>query len=140
MAEFIQANLNEVGFDAFIWAQSRSPWFAALGSGEHNLAPMGLWAADPDMMRGLYHSNGSAFSWSFYKNPELDKLVEDGIQSTNPKLRQQFYVKAQEVLMRDAVALPIHEQVNVFAIKAPFKGLGFNVNAYPVYYDMYVKR
>ena len=140
MAEFIQANLNEVGFDAFIWAQSRSPWFAALGGGEHNLAPMGLWSTDPDMMRGLYHSNGSAFSWSFYKNPELDKLVEDGLQSTNPKLRQGSYVKAQEILMRDAVALPIHEQVNVFGIKAQYKGLGFNLNAYPVYYDMYVKR
>ncbi len=140
LAEFIQANLNEVGFDAFIWAQSRSPWFAALGNGDHNLAPMGLWSSDPDMMRGLYHSNGSAFSWSFYKNPELDKLVEDGIQSTNPRIRQQYYVKAQELLMRDAVALPIHEQVNVFAIKTPYKGLGFNVNAYPVYYDMYVKR
>ena len=140
MAEFIQANMKEVGFDAFINAQSRSPWFAALGNGEHHLAPMGLWAADPDMMRALYHSNGSAFSWSHYKNPELDKVVEEGIQATNPKLRKQFYIKAQEILMRDAVALPIHEQINLFAIKAQFKGLAFQVNAYPVYYGMYIKR
>jgi peptide/nickel transport system substrate-binding protein len=140
MAEFIQANLKDVGFDAFIWAQSRSPWFAALGNGEHNLAPMGLWNADPDMLRALYHSQGSAFSWSFYKNPELDKLVDDGIQSTNPKIRQQFYTRAQEILMRDAVTLPIHEQINLFAMKAQYKGLAFNVNAYPVYSDVYVKR
>lgn len=140
LAEFIQANLKDVGFDAVIWAQSRSPWFAALGNGEHHLAPMGLWNADPDMLRALYHSNGSAFSWSFYKNSEFDKLVEEGLQYTNPKIRQQYYVKAQEILMRDAVTLPIHEQMNVYAIKAQFKGLAFNVNAYPVYYDMYVKR
>jgi peptide/nickel transport system substrate-binding protein len=140
LAEFIQANLKDVGFDAFIRAQSRSPWFAALGNGEHNLAPMGLWNADPDMMRALYHSSGSAFSWSFYKNAEFDKLVEDGLLSTNPKIRQQSYTKAQEMLMRDAVTLPIHEQMNLFAIKAQYKGLAFNINAYPVYYDMYVKR
>lgn len=140
LSEFLQANLKEVGFDAFINAQSRSPWFAALGNGEHNLAPMGLWNADPDMMRALYHSNGSAFSWSHYKNPELDKLVEEGLLSTNPKVRQQFYVKAQEILMRDAVTLPIHEQMNLFAMKAAYKGLAFQVNAYPVYYDVYVKR
>jgi peptide/nickel transport system substrate-binding protein len=140
LAEFIQANLKEVGFDAFINAQSRSPWFAALGNGEHNLAPMGLWNADPDMMRALYHSNGSAFSWSHYKNPEFDKLVEDGIQSTNPKVRQQYYLKAQEILMRDAVTLPIHEQMNLLAMKAQYKGLGFQVNAYPVYYDVYMTK
>lgn len=141
LAEFIQANLKDVGFDAFINSQSRSPWFAALGNGEHNLAPMGLWSADPDgVLRTLYHSQGSAFSWSFYKNPEFDKLVEDGLQSTNPKVRLQFYTRAQEILMRDAVTLPIHEQINLFAIKAQFKGLAFNVNAYPVYNDMYVKK
>jgi peptide/nickel transport system substrate-binding protein len=140
LAEFIQANLKEVGFDAFINAQSRSPWFAALGNGEHHLAPMGLWSADPDMLRALYHSRGSAFSWSHYKNPELDKLVEDGLLYTNPKVRQQYYVKAQEILMRDAVTLPIHEQINIFAIRAQYKGLAFNINAYPVYYDMYMTR
>ncbi|MDR7419616.1 MAG: ABC transporter substrate-binding protein [Armatimonadota bacterium] len=140
LAEFIQANLKEVGFDAFINAQSRSPWFAALGNGEHHLAPMGLWNADPDMLRALYHSRGSAFSWSHYKNPELDKLVEDGLLYTNPKVRQPYYVKAQEILMRDAVTLPIHEQINLFAIRSQYKGLAFNVNAYPVYYDMYVTR
>jgi len=139
LAEFIQANLKEVGFDAFINAQSRSPWFAALGNGEHHLAPMGLWSADPDMLRALYHSRGSAFSWSHYKNPELDKLVEDGLLYTNPKVRQQYYVKAQEILMRDAVTLPIHEQVNLYAIRAQYRGLAFNVNAYPVYYDMYMR-
>jgi peptide/nickel transport system substrate-binding protein len=101
---------------------------------------MGLWSADPDMLRALYHSNGSAFSWSHYKNSEFDKLVEDGIQSTNPKVRQQYYTKAQEILMRDAVTLPIHEQMNLLAMKAQYKGLGFQVNAYPVYYDVYVRR
>lgn len=140
LAEFIQSNMKEVGFDAFINAQSRSPWFAALGNGEHHLAPMGLWAADPDMMRALYHSNGSAFSWSHYKNPELDRVVDEGIQTTNPKIRRALYVRAQEILMRDAVALPIHEQINLYAMKAPFKGLAFNVNAYPVYHSVYVKR
>ncbi len=140
LAEFIQANLKDVGFDAFIWAQSRSPWFAALGNGEHHLAPMGLWSADPDMLRALYHSKGSAFSWSHYKNPELDKLVDEGLQFTNPKIRLQYYVKAQEILMRDAVVLPIHEQMNMQAMQARYAGLAFNVNAYPVYYDVYVKR
>jgi peptide/nickel transport system substrate-binding protein len=140
MAEFIQGNLKEVGFDAFIWAQSRSPWFAALGNGDHHLAPMGLWNADPDMMRGLYHSNGSAFSWSFYKNAEFDKVVEDGNQSTNPRVRAGFYAKAQEMLMRDAVALPIHEQMNLMAFKAQFKGLAFQQNAYPVYHGVYIKK
>ncbi len=140
ISEFIQANLKDVGFDAFINAQSRSPWYASIGKGEHNLAPMGLWSADPDMLRTLYDSKGSAFSWSHYKNPELDKLVEDGIQASNPNLRKQYYLKAQELLMRDAVTLPIHEQVNLYAIRAQYKGLAFNVNAYPVYYDMYVKR
>jgi peptide/nickel transport system substrate-binding protein len=140
LAEFVQGNLKEVGFDAFIWAQSRSPWFAALGNGDHNLAPMGLWSADPDMMRGLYHSSGSAFSWSFYKNAEFDKLVEDGIQSTNPRVRAGFYTRAQEVLMRDAVTLPIHEQMNLMAFKAQYKGLAFQQNAYPVYHGVHIKR
>jgi len=140
LAEFIQANMKEVGFDAFINAQSRSPWFAALGNGEHNLAPMGLWSADPDMMRALYHSSGSAFSWSHYKNPELDKLVDEGIQTSNPRIRRGLYTRAQEILMRDAVTLPIHEQINLYAMKAQYKGLAFQVNAYPVYYNVYVKR
>jgi hypothetical protein len=42
--------------------------------------------------------------------------------------------------MRDAVTLPIHEQVNIYGIRAEYKGIAFNANAYPVYYDIYVKR
>lgn len=55
-------------------------------------------------MYALFHSKnfGGPGNRSFYKNEEVDKLLDAGQSETNPEKRQQDYFKAQELIVKDA--------------------------------------
>jgi peptide/nickel transport system substrate-binding protein len=135
-AQALQANLRDVGMDMKINAMSRSPWYASNANGEHNLTLMALYNTDPDMLRSLWHSKGGVFTWSKYNNPAFDTLVDKGRAEQDDNKRLEIYKQAQSLLVKDAVALPLYDQMNIMASSAKVKGIVFEANAYPMYYDV----
>lgn len=140
MGEFIQGELKKVGMDVEINAMERSAWYEGNKAGRHNLVPMALWVADPDAFSMLYHSRGSAFSWCHLKDPEVDALFDKAAASTNRDERFQIYRQLQRMLMEKAVIVPMYDNVNLMAGTAKLKGLSFDLNAYPVFYDCYLEK
>ncbi|RIK43537.1 MAG: ABC transporter substrate-binding protein [Chloroflexi bacterium] len=71
--------------------------------------------ADPDnFLWQAYHSSQAGF-WaaaSHYKNPELDKILEDARSTPDHQKRVELYHKAQEILVEDAVEVWIQNQWN----------------------------
>ncbi len=73
-----------------------------------------FWAAawqassDPDMYQ-LYHSNGSTNYYQI-KDPELDELIMAGRQSTDQAYRKSVYQAAMELIMDNAVEVPIYQR------------------------------
>ena len=113
---------------------ARSPWFASNAEGDYNFVGMALWNTDPNMLRMLYGTNGSVFTWSHYSNPEFDALVNEGARITDVDARLALYAQAQRILVDDAVVLPIYDQVNLLGKQANIEGIFFDQNAYPRYY------
>jgi peptide/nickel transport system substrate-binding protein len=134
LTQVVQAQLRDVGMDVSLKSLSRSPWFASNAEGDYNMVGMALWNTDPNMLRMLYGTNGSVFTWSHYSNPEFDALVNEGARITDVDARLALYAQAQRILVDDAVVLPIYDQVNLLGKQANIEGIFFDQNAYPRYY------
>ena len=60
---------------------------------------------------------------SRYSNPEVDKLFEQGAQTTAQTDRAGFYLKAAEILAQDLPTLTFHEYQHDDAASVRLKGL-----------------
>ncbi|MDQ6744174.1 MAG: ABC transporter substrate-binding protein [Candidatus Dormibacteraeota bacterium] len=59
--------------------------------------------ADPDQTQNYKSTaiGGGALNGSGYKNPEIDNLLDQGVQTVDRGKRKQIYAQIQEILMRD---------------------------------------
>jgi peptide/nickel transport system substrate-binding protein len=115
------------------------------GAGEHPMAMLG-WTGDngdPDNFLYTHFHSANAdpavgLNIAFYKNPQIDNLLEKAQTTVDENVRRDTYYRAQEILLQDApwvaiayVKPPIglHEQVRGF-VPNPVSSEAFN----PVYF------
>ncbi len=106
---------------------------------------VGRWTADyPDtdtFLYGVLHSGAGAFH-NYVSAPELDQLAEQGRIETDPRVRHSLYRRAEELIARDALILPLfHDQVYCFA-RPEVEGLttiGQSNSVIP-YEDLWIRR
>jgi peptide/nickel transport system substrate-binding protein len=88
-------------------------WASDSGEASSNLIQI---FASTDPAKG----RGAVADPSHYANPKLDALIEKAIATIDPEERETLYRQAVEEGMADMAMIPIHFQVNVFALR---KGL-----------------
>ncbi len=73
------------------------------------------WGADyPDPHNFLYtymHSQGVYARYAAYKNQEVDKLAQAGINTIDPEKRKEIYHKLQQLWYDEAIGIPLYQQV-----------------------------
>lgn len=107
VAEAAQAQLAELGIKMKIQIVDWGVHLDMLDRGECDMYRMG-WVVDyldPDNF--LYvnlssHNPGSKGNYSFYSNPEVDKLLDEARVITDQKKRLEMYQKAEEIIVDDA--------------------------------------
>lgn len=79
--------------------------------------------ADPhNFMYTFMHSQGVYGRYMAYKNDEVDRLCEAGIQTIEPKKRDEIYTKLQNLWYTEAIAIPLYQQIVVRAYRDWVKG------------------
>ncbi|HXZ44607.1 MAG TPA: ABC transporter substrate-binding protein [archaeon] len=143
LGEAVQSYLAKVGVNvkisqyewgAYLDKQRRTPWegFAIIGwSGDNG---------DPDNFLG------DLFEWDTannkprvndncrHHNPEFDKLMEQGRETTDQAKRAQIYEKANQILHDDAPWIFINHTNQVRATRANVKG--FQLNPLQMFFHM----
>jgi peptide/nickel transport system substrate-binding protein len=107
--------------------------------GEYHLIPFTLSSNDPHILRSVFHSSNVAggFNWSKVQDPELDRLLDLGMQVTDRTERAAIYAKAQERIMEQALIIPIRDYVNLDGASAAVEGLRFSAQGwFPWLYDV----
>lgn len=105
IAEVIQDQLKEVGIEADL--QRKADWGAYLFGLSKGKNRMGMTQSGPvtgDADQGLYmvyHSKGPTNRMKYY-NKEVDSLLEKARETSDPKVRLDAYVKAQQIIFDDA--------------------------------------
>ncbi len=133
VVEAVQGYLQKIGIEAKLHTADWATYLASLRKppeeAKYDLALLG-WApstGDGDwVLRPLFHSKYWAPKGpnrAFYKNPEVDKLIMEGMTTVDPEKRKEAYRKAQEIIMKDAPWLFLHVQKNVIAYRTNIKNV-----------------
>jgi peptide/nickel transport system substrate-binding protein len=130
IAQEVQADLKKVGVNAELVTYEWGTYLEKTGSGQHPMCLLG-WPGengDPDNFLNVLLGSASAtetyaLNVAYYKNPEVDELLQQGQTTIDPDERQRIYLKAQEILVGDAPWVPI-------AYAKPPLGFQKNVQGY----------
>lgn len=136
----IQGQLLEVGIKVNIKAQARPPWYEDNYKGATNGPVMFLRSGDLDGLYALFDSAnvGGNFNWSMLKNAQVDQLLQQGRQESDPTKRDAIYLQLEKMLMDMAVCVPLVDELSVFVMRKNVYGLQFNGYTYPVAAGCYI--
>jgi peptide/nickel transport system substrate-binding protein len=84
------------------------------GTGEAS-SPLKSLLATFDREKGMGPSNRGRYS-----NPEVDKLINDALATVDDARRQDLLARATEVAIEDVGIIPMHYQVNTWAMRKGF--------------------
>jgi peptide/nickel transport system substrate-binding protein len=95
-------------------------WASDTGEASSNLVQI-LASSNPDKGRG------AIFDPTHFADPQVDKIVEQSLATVDPAKREALYREATRLAMPELPIIPLHFQVNVWAIR---KGLTFHQRTY----------
>jgi peptide/nickel transport system substrate-binding protein len=142
VGQMLQAQLAAIGVDLQMQTVAFPAALEAASQGEHHLAPMTYSSTDPSVLNLTYLSSNAdgGFNWSKVRDPELDRLLTEGIRTLDPQERSSLYSQAQRRIMDLALVLPIREYVNLNAARGRVKGLRYDAHGwFPWLHDAYLE-
>jgi peptide/nickel transport system substrate-binding protein len=136
--ELLAGYLTKAGFDVQMRAMDDAGIAAEAADGNYSMLYIYWTRADPSPLRILFHSeniDGGA-AYTRFRNAELDAALADGDTQTDEAVREQDYVTAQQIIMENALVLPLFT-VNTSYLNAPsVQDFTFDVEGYPWIYDI----
>lgn len=127
IAEAIQQQLGRVGIRVRLRVMEWGAYLDALGrhEGQAFIIGWGFTTGDPaTAMRQNFWSR-SAFNYADYKNPELDRMLDEAEAEFNPARRAQLYQRMTEMLfVRDVVGKEIYHKNNIYAVRRRVHNFG----------------
>jgi len=138
VAQLLQAQFKAVGVEMRSQVVAYPAALEAAREGRHNLIPFSLSSSDPDILRTFFHSDGG-FNWAKVRDPRLDALLEEGARTLDPEKRKELYAETQQIIMAEALIIPIRDYVNLNAASAQVKGMRYDLRGwFPWLYDVYL--
>ena len=109
IAKIVQANLKEIGIETTITTLEYAAWDERLNRGEYDIALIGgNHGPDPESLSVRVGKDG-ALNHMHYDNPELDKLLKEGVLEADVEKRAEIYGNVQKILSEDLPVLPLSE-------------------------------
>jgi peptide/nickel transport system substrate-binding protein len=128
----VQADLRRVGIDLDLRSYEFATFYADVVKGNFQMFSM-IWTAaslvDPDILRRVFHSDQTppvGFNRGYYRNPNVDRLLDRATQSTDEDERAQSYRQAQRLVAEDAPYIPIWNRTNVIVARRSVDRLRVN--------------
>ncbi|MBE3559485.1 MAG: peptide ABC transporter substrate-binding protein [Ktedonobacteraceae bacterium] len=122
----IQSNLKDIGIKINIENHPASEFFGPfLNGGKHDIAEFeSSWVYDPDDATLLSCSQipdpktgKQGQNWSFYCNPELEKLFKQEQQSADPNVRQDAFNKIHQIELTDFPLVVLYSPTDPAVVK-----------------------
>nr|NIV32048.1 hypothetical protein [Anaerolineae bacterium] len=142
IGQLLQAQLREAGVDLQTELVAFPAAVEAAGQGLHHLAPMTFSGSDPSLLGTTYLSSNAegGFNWSKVRDPEIDRLLKEGLAQLDPTERTELYAAVQARIMDLSLVLPVRDYVNLNAASASVRGLRYDRRGwFPWLYDTYIE-
>ena len=126
VAQLIQDQLRDIGLRVTLeQAPTRAALLEAVSKGDYNLVAYYDFGVDPVFL-SRYFGTGGVNNFSQYRDANLDAILADAVRQTDPGARQSLYAQAQQIIMDQALVLPIRDYVNLNGYSAPVEGLAYD--------------
>ncbi len=115
-----------------IFSPSYAKFVEATKKGLHNIAALG-WLGDfPDPDNFLYplFSSNREENRTFYNSVELDSILKKARVTTDRRKRLKLYLKAQEIIHKEVLWIPLFHSTLIVAYNKNIKGLRVNPKGY----------
>jgi peptide/nickel transport system substrate-binding protein len=143
VGELLQANLAELGITLEIQTMPWETLYASVSNEDPNQVPdliaNGWWpdyAAVENFLYPMYHSTQwppTAMNIGFYKNEEVDTLLDEALAATDETARNEAYMKAQELIFNDAPDMDLYQKSMTVMMRDWVQGYVFN----PIYTEAF---
>ncbi len=142
-AEIIQAQLKDVGvrFDVNVMSGTAMMDGIAAKDSSINTALVGTYSPDPGLILSRFFSSSGlgTVNYTHFATPELDALLNEGLSTTDDSRRAAIYHQISQILMDNAVAVPLYANVSIFATVSSIEGFKFDPFAHPQLFDIRYK-
>jgi ABC-type transport system substrate-binding protein len=107
LAVVLQQQLRRVGIALEIRSFEFATFFSDVMKGQfqfYTLRWVGYSNQDPDIFEDVFHSASfppKRDNRGYYSNPEVDRLIDEGRQTSDQQKRKQIYVRVQQILAND---------------------------------------
>jgi peptide/nickel transport system substrate-binding protein len=129
----IQQNLADVGIALDVRSYEFSTLMADVLKGNVQMYTL-QWVGvtDPDMLRRAFHSTQvppNGFNRGHYRNPEVDRLIDEATTASAEADRARLYQAAQRLIAADAPYVSLWDKTNVVVASADLKGIELSPTA-----------
>jgi peptide/nickel transport system substrate-binding protein len=126
-AAVIQRDLAEVGIAVDVRSYEFATLFADVLKGNVQLYTL-QWVGvtDPDMLRRVFHSTQTppaGFNRGYYKNPEVDRLIDAASTAPDDATRKRLYGDVQRIIAEDAPYISLWYKTNVAVFQSALTGV-----------------
>lgn len=127
VAQVIQSQLAAVGIKVDIEMTTFPATVQKGTDGTANMIASGATRLDGSILSDYYHSKNAAtgFNWAKFKNADLDKLLDAAPLAPDRAAQAAIYQQAEEVIMANALLLPIQDYTVVSGMSSKLKGVIF---------------
>lgn len=119
MALLLQAQWQAIGLKPVIVNVDSGAWWDATGKGEYDAAANWWYNETPDpdlaVRWAVCGTCGSNSYNTFYSNPKVDELVEQGTKETDPQKRAEVYKEIQRITTEEVSQIPLFYAPNAVA-------------------------
>ncbi|ANE48642.1 ABC transporter substrate-binding protein [Paenibacillus swuensis] len=135
VSEVLQSQLKGIGIDLEVKVMEFGAYIEAATKGETDMFISGWGNATGDAdynQYNLFHSSSAGLpgNHSFYNNPEVDKLIEDGRKEKDADKRKILYEQAQQIELNEVPLYPFRSSENLVAISKNVEGLWISPSGY----------
>ena len=138
-AVILQDQLKQIGIDLAIETVEWGAFLDGTARGDHEMYLLGWGTVTRDPDYGMYElistsTMGAAGNRSFYSNPTVDKLLEEGKTELDPEKRKAIYKEIQEIIRKDIPMYMILYPTQAVATQKNIKGFKLGtMNSYEIY-------
>ncbi len=136
--ELLIGYLGNAGFDVQYRSMDDGAAYEEILAGNYTLVYMYWIRADPSPLRYLFHSdnvNGNG-AYTNFVSDDLDAALEAADVETDDEARKQDYITVQNIIMENALVIPMFNVNSTYLTAPSVKGFTFDVEGYPWLYDV----
>jgi len=141
LAQLLKQQLEKTGvFQVEIKSSEWATYVKQLRQGQMMLALLGWYPdyIDPDdFLTPFLHSGANSWTGSGYKNPEVDKLLDQAVTLTDQQKRAELYKKVQEILAEDVPIVPLLQGKLYVVTQKNVGGVKIGPSMLMPYYTLY---